>query len=74
MIHTLPQGDSEEVRMEICRIFKHPKPPKNNITKEERVALRELQEDQEIVVLKTDKGNTTIIMKPPTTKPRQKAC
>ena len=34
----------------------------DNLTKQERKALKELQEDQDLVIRKTDKGNTLVLM------------
>ena len=34
----------------------------DNLTKQERKALKELQEDQDLVITKADKGNTLVLM------------
>ena len=41
------------------------RPPKRNIDKAEEQALKELKEDKDIVILKADKGNCTVIMDRP---------
>ena len=51
-----------EIRTEVANILKHTKPPKDNMTKTERKAIKELKKDNTIVILKADKGNTTVIM------------
>ena len=45
--------------------MKTARPPKRNIDKEEQQALKELKEDKDIVILKADKGNCTVIMHRP---------
>ena len=37
-------------------------PPNNNITQEEQEALKELKSNPEIVILKADTGNATVVM------------
>ena len=38
------------------------KPPKPNISKTERQALKSLQDDDSIIILPADKGNATVVM------------
>ena len=38
------------------------KPPKPNISKTERQALKSLQDDNSIIILPADKGNATVVM------------
>ena len=38
------------------------KPPKPNISKRERQALKSLQDDDSIIILPADKGNATVVM------------
>ncbi|KAJ8960049.1 hypothetical protein NQ318_009488 [Aromia moschata] len=54
---------SEEVRHETCRILRKSKLPKRNIKREEEKALRDIRNNQDIIVLKADKGNATVVMK-----------
>ena len=50
-------------RAKVAAILKSAEqPPNNNITQEEEEALKELKRNPEIVVLKTDKGNATVVM------------
>ena len=46
----------------VARVLKTARPPRRNIDKEEEQALKELKEDKDIVILKADKGNCTVIM------------
>ena len=49
-------------RSKVAGVLKTARPPKRNIGKEEEQALKELKEDKDIVILKADKGNCTVIM------------
>ena len=46
----------------MANILKRAKPPKDNITRTARKAIEELRKDDTIVILKADKGNTTVVM------------
>jgi hypothetical protein len=37
-------------------------PPKSNLSKEERAALKNLRNDENLVILKADKGGATVLM------------
>ena len=52
-------------RSKVAGVLKIARPPKRNIDKEEEQALKELKEDKDIVILKADKGNCTVIMDRP---------
>ena len=58
----LPEQDAQELRAEVNILLKRAKPPKCNITKEEKKTLRELREDQDRMVLTTDKGDAMVVM------------
>ena len=45
---------AESTRAAIANIIRKAKPPKSNITKQERPALRDLHENEDIVISKTD--------------------
>ncbi|XP_063622430.1 uncharacterized protein LOC134794549 [Cydia splendana] len=55
-------GDAEELRQDVAVILRKAKLPKSNTTAEERSALRDLKENEDILVLKADKGNATVVM------------
>ena len=61
-IKTLPPEQSEHIRQETARILRKSKPPAPNITPAQRQALKDLKNDNEILVLPADKGNATVIM------------
>ena len=50
-------------RSKVSKVLKSAKPPQRNITQEEKEALKELKQDKNIVILKADKGNSTVVMK-----------
>ena len=52
-------------RSKVAGVLKTARLPKKNIDKEEEQALKELKEDKDIVILKADKGNCTVIMDRP---------
>ena len=58
----LPEHDAQELRAEVNILLKRAKPPKSNITKEEKKALKELREDQDRMVLTADKGVAMVVM------------
>ena len=54
--------DAEDLRGRVCGILRHAKPPKDNLTKEQRKALKELRSLEDEVILPADKGNATVVM------------
>ncbi|MGR8252493.1 reverse transcriptase domain-containing protein, partial [Escherichia coli] len=58
----IPTADAETVRQDVAVILRKSKLPKANVTFEERKALQQLRSDKDIIVLKADKGNATVIM------------
>ena len=61
-IKDLDIAKSEEIRQDIAKILRTSKPSTSNIYVEEKRALNNLRKNKSIVILKFDKGNTTIIM------------
>ena len=59
----LKEEDAEDLWGRVCGILGHAKPPKDNLTKEQRKALKELRGLEDEVILPADKGNATVIMK-----------
>ena len=53
---------AERARSIIASIIRQHRPPKPNTTAEERQAMRTLKQDEEIVILQADKGNTTVLL------------
>ena len=60
-IVSLPEAAIEEIRQDCTLSLRHAKPPKNNLNKEESIALKKLKLNKEIMILKADKGNVTVI-------------
>ena len=52
-------------RLKVAGVLKTARPPKRNIDKEEEQALKELKKAKDIMILKADKGNCTVIMDRP---------
>lgn len=61
-IQHLKEEEAETVRQEVCHVLRHSRPPKQNITRAERTALKKLRENKEVVILPADKGNATVIL------------
>ena len=58
----LPEDAAEEIRQECAVIIRRAKPPKLNISCAERKALQNLRRNNQIKIVKADKGNTTVIL------------
>ena len=54
--------DVQELRTEVNYLLKRAKPPRSNITKEEKGALKELRADQDRMELTEDKGEDMVVM------------
>ena len=50
------------MRWKVRQALEKSKLPKPNITKEERLAIKSLQRDENIIILPADKGNATVVM------------
>ena len=61
-VQSLPVEMEEEARQETVRIIKSSSRPKDNITKAERAALRNLKNNTDLTILSADKGNATMIL------------
>jgi len=61
-IKNLDIAKSEEMRQDIAKILRTYKPPTANISIKEKRALNNLRKNKNIVILKADKGNTSVIM------------
>ena len=58
----LNPSQAAALRNEIAGALKSAKPPKPNITMAEKVALKEIQENKDIMILPADKGRATVIL------------
>ena len=58
----LPSDERPALRAEIAGVLRSAKPPKPNISKEERQALGVLAKEKDILILPADKGRCTVIL------------
>ena len=52
----------ETARIKICEAIRKAKEPRQNISKKERQAWKDLQKDKSIRILRADKGNASVLM------------
>jgi hypothetical protein len=60
-IKNLSDNVKEEIRQDCSVILRRVKPPKNKITKEEFLALKSLNNNKNLVVLKANKGGVIVV-------------
>ncbi|XP_072039173.1 uncharacterized protein [Amphiura filiformis] len=58
----LPQDDRIQLRAKVASTLKSSKVPEQNITKEERKAIKELKQAEDIIILPADKGKSTVVL------------
>ena len=59
----LTENERDEVRGKIYSTLKNAKPPvQQNLSRGERQAMKDLKSDSNIVIIRADKGNSTVIM------------
>ena len=58
----LPTDDTQDLRMRVCGILRSSKLPKDNITRSQRVALKEMKGWDDEVILPAEKGNAMVVM------------
>ena len=61
-ISRLEDLNKAEVRRDVTNILRNAKLPKYNLSREERKTIKDLKSDKDILILKADKGNKTVIM------------
>lgn len=61
-ISNLEPSAKAEVRNKVTNILASAKSPDDNLTKDEKKALRSLKDDNNIIILRADKGNATVVM------------
>jgi len=61
-IKTLNDTDKELIRQECVVILRKDRPPRSNLNQEQLKALKSLRENKDIVILKVDKGDATVVM------------
>ncbi|XP_026747573.1 uncharacterized protein LOC113508689 [Trichoplusia ni] len=58
----IPHGDADCLRQDVSTLLRKSPLPKSNITLKEVSALRELRNDESLLVLPADKGNATVVV------------
>jgi len=61
-IRNKPVGEIEMARSRIAQVLHNSTPPTPNVSPQEINALNNLKSDNSIIILKADKGNTTVVM------------
>ena len=61
-VKDLEKEEADTIRTKVSLTLQNSKPPKDNLYKDERKALKELQSDISIVILPADKGISTVIL------------
>jgi hypothetical protein len=61
-IQLLINEEKESIRQDCAVILRRAKPPINNIGRDEFLALKNLKDNTNLVILKADKGGATVIM------------
>ena len=57
----LKDSNMEDLWGQMCRILRRVKLPRDNLMKDQRVALKQLRQLEDEVVLPADKGNATVV-------------
>ena len=58
----LSSGQALALKAEVAEILREAKPSKDNMTKRERIALKTLKKDPEIIITPADKGKALVVM------------
>ena len=61
-VKDLEKEEADTIRAKLSLTLQNSKRPKNNLSKDERKALKELQSHTSIVILPADKGSSTVIV------------
>ncbi|XP_063914171.1 uncharacterized protein LOC135130643 [Zophobas morio] len=61
-IRNLPRKTADSIHFETAKILHLARPPKPNLSKEERTALTSLKTNTDLVILLAEKGNATVIL------------
>ncbi|XP_057292500.1 uncharacterized protein LOC130621201 [Hydractinia symbiolongicarpus] len=64
-IKDLPKEEADTVRAKVSLTLQKSKTPKDNLQKSERLSLKNLKKDKDIIILPADRGRTTVIMNTP---------
>ena len=61
-VMNLDKEETDMIHAKVSLTLQNSKPSKDNLSKDERRALKELQSDTSIVILPADKGRSTVIL------------
>ena len=61
-VKDLEKEEADTIRAKVSLTLQSSKPPKDNLSKDERKGLKEVQSDKSIVILQADKGKSTVIL------------
>ena len=62
VVKDLEKEEVDTIRAKVSLTLQNSQPPKGNLSKDERKALKELQSDPSVVTLPADKGRSTVIL------------
>ena len=58
----LDKAEATQLRAKVASVLKSSKPPCQNVTKEERKAIKDLKKADDIIILPADKGKATVVL------------
>ena len=58
----IKQAEAVQLRSKVANILTSSNPPKSNLSKDERQAIKELKKIDNIMILPADKGRATVVM------------
>ena len=61
-VQDLENEEADTIRAKVSLTLQNSKPPNDNLSKDERKTLKELQSDKSIVILPADKGRYTVVL------------
>ena len=61
-VKDLEKEEADTICAKVSLTLQNSKPPKDNLSKDDRIALKELQSDTSIVILPAHKGRSTVIL------------
>jgi hypothetical protein len=61
-VRSLHKMEADDIREDVSRILLRARPPKPNVDRKEKEALRRLRQNNDLLILSADKGNATVVM------------
>jgi len=62
IVYGIPKEKSEELRQESAMVIRREKPLESNLSRDESMELKNLKNNKDIIILKADKGSTTVVL------------